>query len=56
MTDHRVVTPELWAGGKIMRVADTAFTQGDDFCSVWHLFDLISEGAAGWRPRFRYAS
>ena len=42
-------------GGKIMRVADTAFTQGDDFCSVWHLFDLIPEGAAGWQSRFRYA-
>ncbi len=42
-------------GGKIMRVADTAFTQGDDFCSVWHLFNLIPEGAAGWQPRFRYA-
>jgi predicted dithiol-disulfide oxidoreductase (DUF899 family) len=44
------------SGGKIMRVADTAFTGGDDFCSVWHLFDLIPEGAAGWQPKFSYAS
>ena len=43
-------------GGKIMRVADTGFDEGDDFCPVWHLFDLIPEGAAGWKPRFAYAS
>ena len=39
---------------KILRVADTAFTHGDDFCSVWHLLDLIPEGTAGWQPKFRY--
>jgi len=43
-------------GDKIMRVADTAFAHGDDFCSVWHLFDLIPEGVAGWQPKFGYAS
>ena len=43
-------------GGKILRVADTGFSPGDDFCSVWHLFDLIPEGAAGWHAKFRYAS
>jgi predicted dithiol-disulfide oxidoreductase (DUF899 family) len=41
---------------KILRVADTAFTHGDDFCSVWHLLDLIPEGADGWQPKFSYAS
>src|SRR5262249_204452 len=40
--------------GKILRVADTGFQPGDDFCSVWHLFDLIPEGAAGWQPKFAY--
>ena len=40
--------------GKILRVADTGFEPGDDFCSVWHLFDLIPEGAAGWQPKFGY--
>jgi hypothetical protein len=39
-----------------MRVADSAFTDGDEFCSVLSLFDLIPEGAAGWRPKFSYAS
>ncbi len=43
-------------GDTIMRVADTAFTHGDDFCGVWHLFDLIPEGAAGWQPKFSYSS
>jgi predicted dithiol-disulfide oxidoreductase (DUF899 family) len=43
-------------GDKIMRVADTSFEPGDDFCTVWHVFDLIPEGPAGWKPKFRYAS
>lgn len=40
--------------GAIMRVADSAFADGDDFCAVWRLFDLLPEGAAGWRARFAY--
>lgn len=43
-------------GDKIMRVADTTFSPGDDFCAVWHFFDLIPGGAAGWRPKYQYAS
>lgn len=42
-------------GGKLLRVADTAFSPGDDFCSVWHFFDLIPEGRAGWQPKYSYA-
>jgi len=42
-------------GRKIMRVADTGFSPGDDFCGIWHLLDLLPEGAAGWRPKFSYA-
>jgi predicted dithiol-disulfide oxidoreductase (DUF899 family) len=41
-------------GGRIVRVSDTSFSPGDDFCSVWHFFDLIPEGAAGWQPRYSY--
>lgn len=41
--------------GKILRVADTGFDKGDDFCTVWSLFDLLPEGPAGWRPKFSYA-
>ena len=39
----------------IVRISDTAFGPGDDFCSVWHLFDLMPEGPAGWQPQYQYA-
>jgi predicted dithiol-disulfide oxidoreductase (DUF899 family) len=42
------------ADGKLLRVADTSFSPGDDFCNVWHFFDLIPEGKAGWQPKFAY--
>jgi predicted dithiol-disulfide oxidoreductase (DUF899 family) len=40
--------------GKIFRVSDAGFEPGDDFCSVWHFFDLIPEGVAGWHAQFSY--
>jgi predicted dithiol-disulfide oxidoreductase (DUF899 family) len=40
--------------GRVVRVSDTAMGPGDDFCSLWHFFDMMPEGAAGWRPRFAY--
>jgi predicted dithiol-disulfide oxidoreductase (DUF899 family) len=42
------------AGDAVLRVADTGFRPGDDFCAVWHLFDLLPAGAAGWRAKFSY--
>jgi predicted dithiol-disulfide oxidoreductase (DUF899 family) len=42
------------AGEKILRVSDAAWSPGDDFCTLWHLFDLLPEGAAGWSPKFSY--
>jgi predicted dithiol-disulfide oxidoreductase (DUF899 family) len=41
-------------GGKILRVADTGLCPGDDFCSIWHMLDLLPEGPNGWRPKFKY--
>lgn len=41
--------------GRIERVAHTEFGPGDDFCSVWHLFDLLEGGPAGWEPQKRYS-
>ncbi len=41
--------------GKVLRVSDTGLGPGDDFCSLWHFFDLLPEGSAGWRPRFTYS-
>jgi predicted dithiol-disulfide oxidoreductase (DUF899 family) len=40
--------------GRIVRVADTGFRPGDDFCTVWHFLDLLPAGAAGWRAKFSY--
>jgi predicted dithiol-disulfide oxidoreductase (DUF899 family) len=42
-------------GPDILRVADAELGPGDDFCSLWHLFDLMPRGPAGWEPRFSYA-
>ena len=38
-------------GKEVVRVSDTSFEPGDLYCSVWHLFDLIPEGSAGWQPQ-----
>ena len=42
--------------GRILRVSDTGFSPGDDFCTLWHIFDLLPGGAAGWQPKYRYPS
>jgi predicted dithiol-disulfide oxidoreductase (DUF899 family) len=41
-------------GQKILRVSDAVWKPGDDFCTVWHFFDLLPGGAAGWAPKFSY--
>jgi predicted dithiol-disulfide oxidoreductase (DUF899 family) len=38
----------------MLRVSDRGFSPGDDFCAVWHFFDLLPAGTDGWRPRFGY--
>ncbi len=38
----------------VVRVADTSFGPGDDYCTVWHLLNLIPEGADGWEPQYSY--
>ena len=43
-------------GDKVLRVSDTALGPYDDFCSVWHLFDMLPHGAGDWRPKFKYES
>lgn len=42
-------------GGRILRVSDAPCDVGDDFCVLWHLFDLLPEGAADFRPKVRYS-
>ena len=41
-------------GQEIYRVSDTSFQPGDDFCAIWHLFDLLPEGPNGWQPQYTY--
>jgi predicted dithiol-disulfide oxidoreductase (DUF899 family) len=40
--------------GRIYRVARDFFGPHDNYCSAWHLFDLLPRGAADWRPKFDY--
>jgi predicted dithiol-disulfide oxidoreductase (DUF899 family) len=41
-------------GARILRVSDSACDVGDDYCTLWHLFDLLPGGAQGFRPKIRY--
>ncbi|MDZ4830339.1 MAG: DUF899 family protein [Phycisphaerae bacterium] len=40
--------------GTIVRTGYAPFGPGDDFCSVWPLFDLLQGGASGWAPKYKY--
>jgi predicted dithiol-disulfide oxidoreductase (DUF899 family) len=40
--------------GTINRTGRASFGPGDDFCAVWHLFDLLENGANGWEPKYTY--
>ena len=41
------------AGG-VVRVSDTGMHPHDDYCALWHMLDLMPEGAGDWQPRFSY--
>jgi predicted dithiol-disulfide oxidoreductase (DUF899 family) len=41
-------------GEAIRRVSASRFEPHDDYCTLWHLLDLLPEGAEGWRPRHSY--
>jgi hypothetical protein len=42
-------------GARLTRISDRPCAPGDDFCALWHLFDLLPEGAADWVPRYQYS-
>ena len=42
-------------GQRILRVSDSGFSPGDDFCAHWHFLDLLPQGAGEWRPKLNYA-
>ena len=39
--------------GRIVRVGDTEFGPGDDYCVIWHLLDLVPDRAE-WSPKYAY--
>lgn len=39
------------ADGSIVRTGTSWFGPGDDFCPIWHMFDLFPNGANGWEPK-----
>lgn len=45
---------EKQSDGTILRRARGEFGPGDDYCSVWHLFALLPEGADDWEPKLSY--
>lgn len=40
--------------GKIFRIAKDKFGPGDNYCIVYHLFNLLPKGSNGWKPKFSY--
>jgi predicted dithiol-disulfide oxidoreductase (DUF899 family) len=36
-------------GELITRVSDTGFNPSDDFCTLWHFFDLLPGGVGDWQ-------
>lgn len=55
---------EYWPGysalrlkedGTIQRTGGDIFGPGDDYCSIWHYFEMLPNGVAGWEPQYRYS-
>lgn len=42
------------ADGTITDVGRDFFGPGDNYSAIWHMFDLLPDGANGWEPQFRY--
>jgi predicted dithiol-disulfide oxidoreductase (DUF899 family) len=42
------------SSGKIVRVNQAQFGPGDDFCPIWHFFELLPSGVDGWEPKDAY--
>lgn len=40
--------------GQIARVSRDSFGPGDEYCAVWHLFDLLPDSDPAWAPKFAY--
>lgn len=42
--------------GRIIHVTKDYFGPGDDYCSVWHFFDLLPSASDDWEPQYHYIS
>jgi len=42
------------ASDRIVRMSDAVCGPGDDFCALWHMLDLLPEGASRWQPKVSY--
>ncbi|OWY20906.1 DUF899 domain-containing protein [Sphingobacteriales bacterium UPWRP_1] len=40
--------------GQIYRTSYDFFGPGDDYCSVWHFFELLPNGVNKWQPKYNY--
>lgn len=40
--------------GTIMHYSKASFGPGDDYCSLWSLFELLPEGSRKWGPKHAY--
>jgi hypothetical protein len=38
-------------GGEISRYGYAYLGEGDDFCSIWHVWDLFPTGWNDWSPK-----
>ena len=41
-------------GTRVLRVADASEHPGDDFCALWHLFDMLAGGRGDWKAKYAY--
>jgi len=41
-------------GKRVLRVADTPLHPGDDYCALWHMFDMLPGGPGDWEPQLKY--
>ena len=40
--------------GTIKRIGYDEFGPGDMYAGIWHVFDLLGEGAGDWEPQYKY--
>jgi len=41
-------------GEQVFQISKDYFGPGDNYCSIWHMFDMIEEGQNNWAPKYKY--